>query len=88
MVTDWNGLKRREKRNPGINFWNISDQDFYVILVFIWNYPLEIDSKLLVSLLLQPKGVNLWYFKLWWFDLKECFNWNIKGLILPGGKVS
>ena len=29
---------------------------------------------------LKPDGVNLWYFKLWFFDPSEFIVWNIKGL--------
>ena len=41
------------------------------------NWVLVIKSNFLISIFLQPDGVNLWYFKLRLFDLGEFLVWHI-----------
>jgi len=50
------------------------------LLVCQRNWVFATNSNFLTPIASQPDGVNLWYFKLKLFDLKELIVWNIKGL--------
>ena len=44
------------------------------------NWVFATNSNFLIPKSLQPGGVDLWYFKLWLFDLPKTKVWNFKGL--------
>jgi len=50
------------------------------------NWVLVLNSNFLISIFLQPNGVNLWYFKLRLFELGEFLVWNIYNPITLGCK--
>ena len=61
-----------------VNFLLLLPQNIFLRLrrnlVFATNW------NFLITISLQPYGVNLWYFKLRFFDLREFIVWNIPSL--------
>ena len=60
---------------------------FYIKIPSVWiaikcqrNWLFATNSDFLIPISFEPNAVNLWYFKLIFFDLTKVIVWNFKGL--------